>query len=44
MQKDFKKASEIIEEALNDYDIFIKQYFPALSEREKAKVLEYDEG
>lgn len=37
MQKEFKKAKKNIEEALNDYDIFIKQYFPALSEREKAK-------
>ncbi len=37
MQKDFKRSKKNIEEALNDYDVFIKQYFPALSEREKAK-------
>ncbi len=37
MEKDYKHAKRNIEEALNDYDVFIKQYFPALSEREKAK-------
>jgi CHAT domain-containing protein len=37
MEKDFKRSKKNIEEALNDYDVFIKQYFPALSEREKAK-------
>ncbi len=37
MEKDFKHSKRNIEEALNDYDLFIKQYFPALSEREKAK-------
>ncbi|HLZ17084.1 MAG TPA: tetratricopeptide repeat protein, partial [Cyclobacteriaceae bacterium] len=37
MQKDYKRSKRNIEEALNDYDLFIKQYFPALSEREKAK-------
>lgn len=37
MEKDYKRAKKNIEEALNDYDLFIKQYFPALSEREKAK-------
>jgi CHAT domain-containing protein len=37
MQKDYKRSKNNIEEALNDYDKFIKQYFPALSEREKAK-------
>ncbi len=37
MEKDFKRSKRNIEEALNDYDLFIKQYFPALSEREKAK-------
>jgi CHAT domain-containing protein len=36
MEKDFKRAKRNIEEALNNYDVFIKQYFPALSEREKA--------
>lgn len=37
MQKDFKSAKKNIEQALNNYEIFIKQFFPALSEREKAK-------
>jgi CHAT domain-containing protein len=37
MQKDFKRAKRNIEQALNSYEAFIKQYFPALSEREKAK-------
>ncbi|MCU0357609.1 MAG: CHAT domain-containing protein, partial [Cyclobacteriaceae bacterium] len=37
MQKDYKKAKQRIEEALNNYESFIKQFFPALSEREKAK-------
>jgi CHAT domain-containing protein len=37
MQKDFKQAKRSIEESLANYEIFIKQYFPALSEREKAK-------
>ena len=37
MEKDFKRAKKNIEEALNNYEHFIKQYFPALSEREKAK-------
>jgi CHAT domain-containing protein len=37
MQKDFKGAKKNIEEALGNYENFIKQYFPALSEREKAK-------
>jgi Tetratricopeptide repeat len=37
MEKNFKRAKSNIEQALNNYDIFIKQYFPALSEREKAK-------
>ncbi|MBS1486711.1 MAG: CHAT domain-containing protein [Bacteroidetes bacterium] len=37
MEKDYKRSKRNIEEALNDYDQFIKQYFPALSEREKAK-------
>jgi CHAT domain-containing protein len=37
MEGNFKKAKSNIEQALNNYDIFIKQYFPALSEREKAK-------
>ncbi len=37
MQKDFKRSKRNIEEALNNYEKFIKLYFPALSEREKAK-------
>lgn len=37
MEKDFKGSKKNIEIALNNYENFIKQYFPALSEREKAK-------
>ncbi len=37
MEKDFKGAKKNIEQALNNYESFIKQFFPALSEREKAK-------
>ncbi len=37
MEKDFKSAKKNIELALNNYENFIKQFFPALSEREKAK-------
>lgn len=37
MEKDYKRAKRNIEEALNNYEDFIKKYFPALSEREKAK-------
>jgi CHAT domain-containing protein len=37
MEGNFKRAKSNIEQALTNYDIFIKQYFPALSEREKAK-------
>lgn len=37
MQKEFGKAKSNIEDALGSYESFIKQYFPALSEREKAK-------
>ncbi|MBL7862357.1 MAG: CHAT domain-containing protein [Cyclobacteriaceae bacterium] len=37
MEKNYKRAKSNIEEALNNYDVFIKTYFPALSEREKAK-------
>ncbi len=37
MEKDYKGAKKNIEQALNTYETFIKQYFPALSEREKAK-------
>lgn len=37
MQKDYKQAKTSIEDALKNYEGFIKTYFPALSEREKAK-------
>ncbi|MEM7549065.1 MAG: CHAT domain-containing protein [Bacteroidota bacterium] len=37
MQGDKKKSRRYIEEALLNYNNFIKNYFPALSEREKAK-------
>lgn len=37
MTKDYKRARQRIEQALNNYQDFIKKYFPALSEREKAK-------
>jgi CHAT domain-containing protein len=37
MQKDYKRAKKNIEEALTNYESYIKQFFPALSEREKAK-------
>lgn len=37
MQKDYKRAKRNVEEALTNYETFIKQFFPALSEREKAK-------
>ncbi len=37
MQKDYKRSKKLVEEALNNYEVFIKDFFPALSEREKAK-------
>lgn len=37
MQGDVKKAQGALEEVLANYSTFIKEYFPALSEREKAK-------
>ncbi|MCU0420796.1 MAG: CHAT domain-containing protein [Cyclobacteriaceae bacterium] len=37
MQRDYKRSMKNIEQALNTYESFIKQFFPALSEREKAK-------
>jgi CHAT domain-containing protein len=37
MEGDSKNARKFIEEALANYEGFIKLYFPALSEREKAK-------
>lgn len=37
MQGDIKKSQESIEEVLSNYAVFIKDYFPSLSEREKAK-------
>jgi len=36
-KKDFKRSKKLIEESLGNYENFIKNYFPALSEREKAK-------
>lgn len=37
MEEDYKRAKRNIEEALGNYENFLKQFFPALSEREKAK-------
>ncbi|MEQ6120659.1 CHAT domain-containing tetratricopeptide repeat protein [Reichenbachiella sp. MALMAid0571] len=37
MQGNPKKAQDALEEVLGNYNNFIKDYFPALSEREKAK-------
>ncbi|HEU5146220.1 MAG TPA: tetratricopeptide repeat protein, partial [Chryseosolibacter sp.] len=37
MEKDYKQAKRLIEQSLANYEEFIKKYFPALSEREKAK-------
>lgn len=37
MQGDIKKSQIALEEVLDNYTTFIKDYFPALSEREKAK-------
>lgn len=37
MVKDYKRARQRIEQALNNYQNFINKFFPALSEREKAK-------
>ncbi|MEQ8926205.1 MAG: tetratricopeptide repeat protein, partial [Fulvivirga sp.] len=37
MEGDTKQSLKNIEEALANYQIFIRDYFPALSEREKAK-------
>ena len=37
MQKDYKKSKKFIEESLVNYESFIQQFFPALSESEKAK-------
>ena len=37
MRKEYKKAKKNIEEALANYETYIKQFFPALTEREKAK-------
>ncbi len=36
MEKDYKRAKRNIEEALGNYEAYIKAFFPALSEREKA--------
>lgn len=37
MGKDYKQSKRLIEQSLANYEEFIKKYFPALSEREKAK-------
>ncbi len=37
MQGNPKKAQDALEEVLSNYNNFIQEYFPALSEREKAK-------
>lgn len=37
MQGDKRKAKKSLQEVIDKYDSFIKAYFPALSEREKAK-------
>lgn len=37
MQKKYKASKKLIEEALGKYEQFIGYYFPALSEREKAR-------
>ncbi|GIV36101.1 MAG: hypothetical protein KatS3mg032_0480 [Cyclobacteriaceae bacterium] len=37
MNKDYKRSRQRIEQALAAYDNFIKKFFPALSEREKAR-------
>lgn len=37
MEKNYKQAKRLIEQSLANYEEFIKKYFPALSEREKAK-------
>ncbi len=37
MQGDWKRSQDQMEEVLHNYKSFIKDYFPALSEREKAK-------
>ncbi|MDH5598382.1 MAG: tetratricopeptide repeat protein, partial [Cyclobacteriaceae bacterium] len=37
MQGEYEESKSKIEEAMANYKVFIKDYFPALSEREKAK-------
>lgn len=37
MEKNYKQSKRLIEQSLGNYEEFIKKYFPALSEREKAK-------
>ena len=37
MKGEYKRSKKLIEESLGNYENFIKLYFPALSEREKAK-------
>jgi tetratricopeptide (TPR) repeat protein len=36
MQKNYKASKKLIEEALNNYELFIEHFFPALSERTSA--------
>ncbi|MGL1889423.1 MAG: CHAT domain-containing protein [Reichenbachiella sp.] len=37
MMGDVRKSQDYLEEVLSNYSVFIKNYFPSLSEREKAK-------
>lgn len=37
MQKDYKRSKRLIEESLGNYETFIQQLFPALSEAQKTK-------
>jgi CHAT domain-containing protein len=37
MKGEYKRSKRFIEEALNNYEVFIKQYFPAQTEAQKAK-------
>jgi tetratricopeptide (TPR) repeat protein len=37
MKKEYKTSKKLIEESLGNYESYIKEYFPALSEAQKAK-------
>jgi len=37
MEKDYKRSKKNIEEALNDYDLFIKQYFSGVERTRESK-------